>query len=112
MDKTGVEMNIFYAGNFKSATEPFRLSSMSEYNRLQTRSFLEDMKSIMVENIAKNRKLSVDKIDTVINGLEGRTGKKALENGLVDALFYKDQLDDFLKTKWVLTLTKIKIPYT
>ena len=110
LDKTGVEMNIFYAGNFKSATEPFRLSSMSEYNRLQTRSFLEDMKSIMVENIAKNRKLSVDKIDTVINGLEGRTGKKALENGLVDALFYKDQLDDFLKTKMGIDLDK-KLKY-
>lgn len=32
--------------------------------------------------------------------LEGRTGKKALENGLVDALFYKDQLEDFLRQNW------------
>lgn len=98
-DKIGVEMNIFYAGNFKSATEPYRLTEMSEFNKLQTRTFLEDMKSIMVEQIAKNRKLSPEKIETIIEGMEGRTGKKALENGLVDALFYKDQLDEFLRNK-------------
>ena len=99
LDKIGVEMNIFYAGNFKSATEPFRLTEMSDFNKLQTRTFLEDMKSIMVEQISKNRNLSPEKIETIIEGMEGRTAKKALENGLVDALFYKDQLDDFLRNK-------------
>lgn len=99
LDKIGVEMNIFYAGNFKSATEPFRLNEMSDFNKLQTRTFLEDMKSIMVEQIAKNRNISTDKIEAIIAGMEGRTAKKALENGLVDALYYKDQLDDFLRQK-------------
>lgn len=99
LDKIGVEMNIFYAGNFKSATEPFRLTEMSDFNKLQTRTFLEDMKSIMVAQISKNRNVSPEKIETIMEGLEGRTAKKALENGLVDALFYKDQLDDFLRTK-------------
>ena len=47
LDKVGVEMNIFYAGNFKSATEPFRLTKMSEFNRIQTREFLADMKDII-----------------------------------------------------------------
>jgi protease-4 len=99
LDKVGVEMNIFYAGNFKSATEPFRLTEMSEYNRLQTRSFLEDIKAIMIEQITKNRKLSPEKLDAIIAGLEGRTGEKCLENGLVDGLMYKDQMDDFLRQK-------------
>ncbi|MBK8669987.1 MAG: S49 family peptidase [Saprospiraceae bacterium] len=90
-------MNIFYAGNFKSASEPFRLNEMSEFNRLQTRSFLNDMKDIMVEKLVENRKLSEDKINAIMAGLEGRTGKKALENKLVDGLFYKDQMDDFLR---------------
>jgi protease IV len=99
LDKIGVEMNIFYAGNFKSATEPFRLTEMSDFNKLQTRTFLEDMKSIMVAQISKNRNVSPEKIESIMEGLEGRTAKKALENGLVDALFYKDQLDDFLRTK-------------
>ncbi|MCZ2099989.1 MAG: signal peptide peptidase SppA [Chitinophagales bacterium] len=97
LDKVGVEMNIFYAGNFKSATEPFRLTEMSEYNRIQTRAFLQDMESVMVGEISKNRGLSEEKIIAVMDGLEGRTAKRALENGLVDALYYKDQLDDRLR---------------
>lgn len=106
LDKVGVEMNIFYAGNFKSATEPFRLSEMSEYNRLQTRSFLEDIKSIMIEHITKNRKLSSEKLASVMAGLEGRTAEKSLENGLVDGLLYKDELEDFLKKKMGIAVDK------
>ncbi len=99
LDKLGVEYNIFYAGNFKSATEPFRLSGMSDFNKTQTRAFLMDMKDVMVENISKNRSLSHEKLETIMAGYDGRTGKRALENGLVDALFYKDQMDDFLRSK-------------
>lgn len=99
LDKVGIEMNIFYAGNFKSATEPYRLNEMSDFNKLQTRTFLADMQEIMINKIAENRKLNPEKINNIMANLEGRTGKKALENGLVDALFYKDQLDDFLRQK-------------
>ena len=99
LDKVGIEMNIFYAGNFKSATEPFRLTEMSEFNKIQTRAFLKEMESVMVDRISKNRNISEDKIEAIMAGLEGRTAKKALENKLVDALFYKDQLDDFLRAK-------------
>lgn len=106
LDKVGVEMNIFYAGNFKSATEPFRLTEMSEYNRLQTRTFLEDIKSIMIEQITKNRKLSSEKLASVMANLEGRTAEKSLENGLVDGLMYKDELEDFLKKKMGIAVDK------
>ena len=36
LDKIGVDFNIFYAGDFKSATEPFRLNGMSANNKIQT----------------------------------------------------------------------------
>lgn len=99
LDKVGVEMNIFYAGNFKSATEPFRLTEMSEYNKIQTRAFLKDMEAVMVDLISKNRNIAPEKVEAIMAGVEGRTAKKALENKLVDALFYQDQLDDFLRAK-------------
>lgn len=111
LDKVGVEFNIFYAGNFKSATEPFRLNEMSEFNKIQTREFLSDMKNIMVDNISKNRKkLTPAKLDAIMSVYDGRTAKKALENGLVDALFYEDELDDFLVKKLALKEGK-KIKY-
>ncbi|MBK8053860.1 MAG: signal peptide peptidase SppA [Saprospiraceae bacterium] len=111
LDKVGVEFNIFYAGNFKSATEPYRLNEMSEFNKIQTREFLADMKNIMVDNISKNRKkLTPAKLDAIMSAYDGRTAKKALENGLVDALFYEDELDDFLVKKLALKEGK-KIKY-
>lgn len=99
LDKIGVDMNIFYAGNFKSATEPFRLTEMSEYNRLQTREFLTGMENIMLDRISANRKLPREKLIQVMAGLEGRTGKRALENKLVDQLMYKDELDELMIKK-------------
>jgi protease-4 len=35
LDKLGIQPEIFYAGKFKSATEPFRETKMTEANRLQ-----------------------------------------------------------------------------
>ncbi len=99
LDKIGVEMEIFYAGNFKSATEPFRLTEMSEYNKLQTRTFLTDMKDIMVEKLSKSRNLTAIDLDSIMTNYEGRTAKKAKVVGLVDELFYKDQFDDFLRKR-------------
>jgi len=99
LDKIGVEMEIFYAGNFKSATEPFRLTEMSEYNKLQTRTFLTDMKDIMVEKLSKSRNLTAIDLDNIMTNYEGRTAKKAKVVGLVDELFYKDQFDDFLRKR-------------
>ena len=37
LDKVGVKMQVKYAGQFKSATEPFRLFEMSDQNKLQVR---------------------------------------------------------------------------
>ena len=42
LDKLGVKMNVFYAGDFKSATEPFRRNNMSPQNKIQTREYLSD----------------------------------------------------------------------
>ncbi len=110
LDKVGVEMNVFYAGDFKSATEPFRNTEMSEFNRIQTREFLQDMKDIMVTQLVKNRNLSEEKVENIIANLESRTATRALNSGLVDALFYKDQLDDFLHKRLGLKEKK-KVKY-
>jgi protease-4 len=99
LDKIGVKMNVFYAGDFKSATEPFRLTEMSEANKLQTREFLRDMRSIFVDIVSKNRSVSPEKLDTIIANFEGRTANKALKHGLVDVLAYKEEFYTRMKNK-------------
>ncbi len=110
LDKVGVEMNVFYAGDFKSATEPFRYTEMSEFNRIQTREFLEDMKDILVSQIVENRKLSKENVESILANLEGRNAERALESGLIDALYYRDQLEEMIHKKLGLKEKK-KVKY-
>lgn len=99
LDKIGVSMNVFYAGNFKSATEPFRLSEMSEYNKIQTRAFLTDMKDILVQKIADTRHISAEQVETAISNFSGKTPQHALESKLIDGILYKDEFEKILKIK-------------
>ncbi|MEZ4911331.1 MAG: signal peptide peptidase SppA [Saprospiraceae bacterium] len=106
LDKIGVSMNVFYAGNFKSATEPYRFTEMSDYNKIQTRAFLDDMKDILVTEIARNRKLTYEEVNKAISDFAGRSAKSALSSKLVDGIMYKDEFEQFLKHKVGIDSTK------
>ncbi|MCB0645986.1 MAG: signal peptide peptidase SppA [Saprospiraceae bacterium] len=97
--KLGVDFKIFYAGNFKSATEPLRRTDMSPENKTQTREFLNENLSILKRVLADNRKLNSIAIDKIMNELSGRSAKHAKEAGLVDAIGYRDEYFDYLSQK-------------
>lgn len=95
LNKLEIEPQIFYAGKFKSATEPLRETQMTEANRIQTKAFLNDMFSnvLMATSAARN-------IDTV---LLKRFADSALLETAADAVRYKmldgAKYDDELKTE-------------
>ena len=97
MDEVGVEANIFYAGNFKSATEPFRRNDMSEPNKLQTRQYLNGMYDIYAELIEKGRGISRAELDDIAADLKGRNASLSLENKLVDKIAYVTEVEDMIK---------------
>jgi protease IV len=99
LDKLGVQFDIFYAGNFKSATEPFRTTQMSPENRIQTQEFLSGMLSIIKEKISSSRNISTSNLDAIMANQEGRTAIKSLDNKLVDKLIYWDQFEGLLKKR-------------
>ena len=97
--KLGIDFKIFYAGNFKSATEPLRRTDMSPENKTQTREFLNENLSILKKVLADNRKLTSSDIDKIMNDLSGRSATHAKEAGLVDAIGYRDEYFDYLSQK-------------
>lgn len=99
MDKLGVKFDIFYAGNFKSATEPFRRTNMSEPNKLQTRTFLDGMLDVFQEQVTIARGFDVATLDAIMNDYKGINGKSALQANLVDELLFWDDLQDILRKK-------------
>lgn len=110
LDKLEIQPEIFYAGKFKSATEPFRTTEMSEANRQQIQEFQIDFWNEFVKAVNERTKMG----DTAINALVARGAiefpKDALENKLVDGLWYSDQVEDQIRKKAGIAADK-KIPY-
>ncbi|QQS30853.1 MAG: signal peptide peptidase SppA [Sphingobacteriales bacterium] len=99
LDRLGIEPEVFYAGNFKSATEPFRYNKMSEYNRTQLREVINGFYSSYLKQVAPSRKMSESQLHDIINNLKVQNAEDAKLNGIVDELSYIDQVQNQLRDK-------------
>jgi len=97
LDKLEVKPEIFYAGQFKSATEPFRLTKMSDANRLQYNEFLHSIYSNTIRSISRHRNLDSASLATWANTLAISTSEQALAHGMLDRVLYEDQVRDTLR---------------
>ncbi len=100
LDKLDVEMQIVRGPNnkFKSAVEPYFLDKMSEANREQMEKLLGTVWGQILTGISQSRNISVEQLNQIADNLETMfKAEKALEYGLVDNLYYKDQVLDELK---------------
>jgi protease IV len=92
LDRLGVNMQVFYAGQFKSATEPFRLTEMSEQNRTQVREYLEGMYALFLEDIAASRNIPTTELRNIANTYALRKAEDAVKYKFVDKLAYTDEV--------------------
>ncbi|CAA6799037.1 MAG: Protease IV (EC [uncultured Aureispira sp.] len=99
MDKLGVTAQIFYAGKFKSATEPFRRTDMSPANRKQVTEYMGGMYDLYLEDLAVARSIGKDELFRIANNGLIRAPKDAVTHKLVDATKYKDEVLDELREK-------------
>jgi protease IV len=97
LDRLEIQPQIFYAGKFKSATEPLRLDKMSEENRQQTRELLSDIAENVVGNIAQDRKLSAVDVNAAINQMKTNIPQEATATKLIDGVKYIDEVESELK---------------
>ena len=111
LDKLGVEMEIFYAGDFKSATEPYRRTSMSDENRLQLREFLQSINKNFVGRIDENRGFESGYTQSSLTNYEHSRPEGALENGFVDRLLFPSDFDDLIRDTLGIEKEKGKINY-
>lgn len=99
LQKLEIEPQIFYAGKFKSATEPLRTDQMTPENELQTSVWLNDLYNDLLVKTAEVRKIDTATLHQLANEAKIRSAKDAVDNKLVDALKYDDELKDEIKTK-------------
>jgi protease-4 len=99
LEKLNIEAQVFYAGKYKSATEPFRLDKMSEANREQITAYLNSVYNHYLKKISESRGLSVALLDSIADNMLIRRAEDAKEYNLVDELAYYDVVLDDLKSR-------------
>ena len=90
LDLIGVNMQVYYAGKFKGATEPYRLNELSDANRQQIRTYLDDVYNHFLMGLSDARGLSVPELRQIANDYEGIDPNSALSSGLVDVIDHRD----------------------
>lgn len=110
LDKLGVEVELFKVGTYKSYAEPFTQTEMSDANREQVSSYLNDIWGEMRGQVANSRGISTEQVDAIAD--EFSMFKKSdflLANNLVDTVLYESEMKDYLRE--LLNLGKdAKIP--
>ncbi|MEO7531950.1 MAG: signal peptide peptidase SppA [Sediminibacterium sp.] len=105
LDKLEIQPQIFYAGKFKSATEPLRETQMTEANRIQTSVWLGDLYNHFLQAASVTRKMDTAKLRSLATNGAIQTAHDAWLNGLVDGLKYDDELKKELLGKLKLKET-------
>ena len=99
LDKLGVKMQIYYAGKFKGATEPYRLTQLSTENKFQYRELLHDFYSTFLNDVATSRKLSASQVADIVGNYKADSPENAKIHGLVDEVIYRQDVMDIFRKK-------------
>ncbi len=89
-DKSGLKMEVIRHGKYKSAVEPFLENKMSEANKEQTSKLLNSIWNSVIVDISKSRKIPVERLNQIADGLLARTPEMAKKEKLVDVIAYED----------------------
>lgn len=97
-EKMGVKYQVFKVGTYKSAVEPLIQDKMSDANREQYQSFLNDIWSHLLDNISESRNIPVETLNIYADKFLGfYEADSIVEFGMVDTLMYATGIENYLK---------------
>jgi protease-4 len=97
LEKLEIEPQIFYAGKFKSATEPLREKQMTDANRLQSKELLHDIYGHFLSAISASRKIDTATLHRYADSNAVQFASEALSKKMVDGLKYDDEVKDEIR---------------
>ncbi len=108
LDKLGIQPEIFYAGKFKSATEPLRAVKMTDANRLQVTELLGDIFNHILEQTAAVRNTDTATLRRCVDQQLIQHTSDAVEYKLLDGAKYNDEvLEEILPKVKARSITDI-----
>ena len=96
LDSLGLNMQLIRHGKYKSAGEPYIRNDISPENREQYTVMLRSVWTSLLEDIAASRKTTVEALDALADNLTLRSAESWKENGLVDELAHRDEIEKYL----------------
>lgn len=92
LDKLDIQPEIFYAGKFKSATEPLRTDRMTEPNRVQLTELLGEIFNHIMYQTAEARSLDTVTLRRCVDDQLIRHASEAVQYKLIDGAKYNDEV--------------------
>lgn len=106
LDKLEIQPQIFYAGKFKSATEPLRAVQMSDANRLQTSIYMNDMYNELLTAASKKTGLDTGTLHNLANTGAIQSASQAAQYKLIDGVKYDDEVKSEMARLLKVSATK------
>lgn len=99
LDRIGIEPEIFRVGEYKSAVEPFLQMESSPESEEQLTAILDAASSRFVEAIEARTGKSASEINEMLSSPPINRLDFALDNGLIDAFAYHDEVQSMIKER-------------
>ena len=96
--KVGVRFQAVKVGKYKSAVEMLTSDHMSEYDREQTEAYINGIWKVMLDDVSKSRKISVDSLNAYADrGITFADVNEFVKLKFVDKLLYTDEVKGEVK---------------
>lgn len=99
LEKLDIEPQIVRAGTFKSAVEPFFREDLSPENEEQLAAILDVQNRVFMDAVAEARGQSAAEWQRIAEDSAIITADDAHDAGLVDALYFEDQIVDLFRAR-------------
>lgn len=99
LDKLEISPQIVRAGKYKSAVEPFLREDLSPESREQLSALLNAQSQLFVDAISANRSMDPAELNRLLQEEAITTARGALAAGLIDGLYYADEVEELLAAR-------------
>jgi protease-4 len=99
LDKIGVKAEVFKAGSFKSAVEPFIQNKMSPENRLQNQVMIDSLYQFYLSRVGSSRNIDAKILKEISDEAAILLPADAIKTKLITDTLYIDQIEEKLREK-------------
>ena len=103
LDRFSLTPVVVRAGSFKAAVEPFLREDLSPENRLQLQALLDDQNAVFTAAVARSRKTTAARLDTLMAAAPLLDAEGARAAGLLDGVLDDHEVEARLKRRLGLT---------